>query len=38
MLAARWIEVPPVLSLEVILGLLAITVGASLWPSAKQKS
>jgi tellurite resistance protein TerC len=38
MLAARWIEVSPVVSLAVILSLLAITVGASLLAPPAQKA
>jgi len=38
MLAARWIDIGPAPSLLIILGLLAITIGASLWPPAKQKA
>ena len=38
MLASRWIDIGPVVSLSVILTLLAITVSASLWASANQKS
>jgi tellurite resistance protein TerC len=38
MLTARWIEVSPIVSLEVILGLLAITVGTSLLPLRKPTS
>lgn len=38
MLASRWIEVGPVLSLAVILGLMLLTVCASIWSPAKEKS
>jgi tellurite resistance protein TerC len=38
MLAARWVEVGPMMSLAVILGLLLITVGASLALPEKSKS
>jgi tellurite resistance protein TerC len=38
MLAARWIEIGPVLSLTVILALLAITVGASLLAPPQPKA
>ena len=38
MLAARWIDVGPVMSLAVILGLMTITVCASLWSPRAQKS
>lgn len=38
MLAAHWIEVGPITSLAVILGLMASTVGASLWSPGKKQS
>jgi tellurite resistance protein TerC len=38
MLAARWIEIGPVLSLTVILALLAVTVGASLLAPPQPKA
>ena len=38
MLASRWIEVGPAVSLAVILTLLAITITASLWTSNPQKA
>ena len=36
MLASRWIEIGPVASLLVILGLLALTVSASLYAPGNQ--
>jgi hypothetical protein len=37
MLAARWIDIGPAPSLLIILGVLAITVCASLWAPAGHK-
>jgi tellurite resistance protein TerC len=38
MLTSRWIEVGPVPSLAIILALLLLTVGASLWPTADSNA
>jgi tellurite resistance protein TerC len=38
MLASRWIDIGPAASLLIILGLLAITVCASLWAPASRRS